>query len=138
MTVVARQAVALRDGVARHGLGGDAAKRLQRRFARVMDDPWDMAVAQDQRYPGTIGPPRGRVARLQERYLDRLILAATGRPAVTRAQIDAYTLSMPLRKLMVSPRVLLGALLGPGRPPSADIPLTDTEARVLARVEDPR
>ncbi|NUS65728.1 MAG: pyridine nucleotide-disulfide oxidoreductase [Saccharothrix sp.] len=137
MTVVARQAVALRDGLARHGLDAGAAERLQREFARVMDDPWNLAVAQDLRYPGTIGPSRGPVARLQERYLDRLVLTATGRPTVTRAQIDAYTLSTPLSKLVLSPRVMLGAVLGPGRPPSADPPFTEAESRVTARVEDP-
>ncbi len=137
MTVVARQAVALRDGLARHGLEGHAAKRLQREFARVMDDAWAMAVAQDLRYADTIGPARGVVARLRERYLDRLVLASTGRPTVTRAQIDAYTLSTPLRKLVLSPRVILGALRGPGRPPSADAPFTEAERSVPARHEDP-
>ncbi|MFD0203589.1 MULTISPECIES: FAD-dependent oxidoreductase [Saccharothrix] len=135
MTVAARQAVALRDGVAEHGF---AAHRLQREFARVMDDPWAMAVAQDLRYPDTIGPGRGWTARLQDRYLDRLVLTATGRPTVTRAQLDAYTLSKPLRTLMLSPRVILDALRGPGRPPATDPPLTEAESRVLARVEDPR
>lgn len=137
MTVAARQAVALRDGVARHGLDATAAGRLQREFAEVMDDPWTMAVAQDLRYPGTIGPSRGPVARLRERYLDRLVLTATGRPAVTRAQIDAYTLSTPLRTLMSSPRVILDVVRGPGRPPSTDAPFTEAESRVTARVEDP-
>ncbi|GAB2967384.1 FAD-dependent oxidoreductase [Saccharothrix stipae] len=138
MTVAARQAVALRDGLARHGLDGRAAKRLQREFARVMDDAWDMAVAQDLRYPGTTGATRGQLARLRERYLDRLVLTATGRPSVTRAQIDAYTLSTPLRNLLLSPRVVLGALLGPGRPPSTDAPFTEAESRLATRVRDPR
>ncbi|XVS67957.1 FAD-dependent oxidoreductase [Actinosynnema sp. CA-299493] len=138
MTVVARQAVALRDGLARHGPRGTAAKRLQREFARVMDDAWALAVSQDLRYPATIGPARGRLTRLRERYLDRLVLASTGRPTVTRAQLDAYTLSTPLWKLVLSPRVFLGALRGPGRPPTTDVPLTEAESRVLARVEDLR
>ncbi|MFJ6676955.1 FAD-dependent monooxygenase [Actinosynnema sp. NPDC091369] len=136
MTVAARQAVALRDGLARHGLGGGAAGRLQRRFARVIDDPWQMAVAQDLRYPDTIGPTRGGLALLREHYLDRLVLAATGRPAVTRAQIDAYTLSKPLWTLLLSPRVVLGAVRGPGRPPAHDVPLTEAESRALTA--DPR
>ncbi|KOX34887.1 hypothetical protein ADK67_02770 [Saccharothrix sp. NRRL B-16348] len=138
MTVVARQAVALRDGLAGHGFDGAAAKRLQREFARVMDDAWAMAVSQDLRYPGTIGPARGRITRLQERYLDRLVLAATGRPTVTRAQLDAYTLSTPLRKLMLSPRVILDVLRGPGRPPTTDAPYTEAESRVLRGVDEPR
>ncbi|WP_158851322.1 FAD-dependent oxidoreductase [Saccharothrix deserti] len=129
MTVVARQAIALRDGLARHGLHGRAAKRLQRRFAGVMNDAWDMAVGQDLRYPATIGPKPGRATHLQERYLDRLILAATGRATVTRAQIDAYTLSAPMRRLL-SPRVVLGVLRGPGRPPLTDPPFTEAESRV--------
>ncbi|MFD1152176.1 FAD-dependent monooxygenase [Saccharothrix hoggarensis] len=131
MTVVARQAVALRDGLARHGLDGRTAARVQRRFARVIDDAWEMAVGQDLRYPGTIGPPRTRADVVLERYLDRLVLAATGRPSVTRAQINAYTLSAPLRSLL-SPRVALGVLRGPGRPPSTEPPFTEAERRVFA------
>ncbi|MEU4746656.1 hypothetical protein AB0G02_40225, partial [Actinosynnema sp. NPDC023658] len=138
MTVVARLAVALRDGLARLGTGGRAAERLQRDFARVMDDAWGMAVTQDLRYPGTTGSRRGPLARLRERYLDRLVLASTGRPAVTRAQIDAYTLSTPLRKLVLSPRVVVGALLGPGRPPATDPPFTEAERQVLAHLDGSR
>ncbi|NUT52971.1 MAG: pyridine nucleotide-disulfide oxidoreductase [Saccharothrix sp.] len=137
MTVAARQAVALRDGLARHGWDDRVAARLQRQFARLADDAWDMAVAQDRRYRATIGPARGRVDRLRERYFDRLVLASTGRATVTRAQIDAYTLSTPLRTLVLSPRVIFDAVRGPGRPPSHDAPFTEAESRVFAGVEDP-
>lgn len=129
MTVLARQAVALRDGLAEHGPEG--AGRLQRALAAVTDDAWDMAVGQDLRYPGTIGPSRGPATRLQERYLDRLIRTATGRPSITRVQIDAYTLAAPLRRLL-SPRVVLDVLRGPGRTPQADPPFTPAERELLA------
>ncbi|ONI82644.1 hypothetical protein ALI22I_42190 [Saccharothrix sp. ALI-22-I] len=134
MTVVTRQAVALRDNLTRHGLHGRAAKQLQRRFAAVTTDAWDMATGQDLRYPATIGPAPSRATHLQERYLDRLILAATGRATVTKAQLDAYTLSTPLRRLL-SPRVVLAVLRGPGRPPLTDPPFTEAESRVLADVQ---
>ncbi|QFZ20319.1 FAD-dependent oxidoreductase [Saccharothrix syringae] len=130
MTVLARQALALRDHLERHG--PDHADRLQRALAAETADAWAMAVGQDQRYPATTGPRRGRAARLLDRYLDRMVVTATGRPSVTKAQIDTYTLSAPLSRLL-HPATVLGVLRGPAHPPPADVPFTPAELAVLAR-----
>ncbi|WP_141974628.1 hypothetical protein [Saccharothrix saharensis] len=80
------------------------------------------------RRPGPALPRHGRVAALRERYFDWLVLAAARRPVVTRARIDACTLSEPLWTLVLSPR----AVPGPGRPPTTDVPLTEAESRAVA------
>ncbi|MGO1052963.1 FAD-dependent oxidoreductase [Crossiella sp. CA198] len=129
MAIAARCALALQDGLRRHGLdrGGPI---VQRAVARQTDLAWTMATSQDLRYPSTIGPRPGRFSGIGQAFLNRLAWAATGRAAVAAAQFDVYTLSAsPLR--LLTPQVLLGALLGPGRPPLTEPPLTAEEWQVV-------
>ncbi|MGH3756177.1 MAB_1171c family putative transporter [Actinophytocola sp.] len=129
MSVVARGALALRDGLRQYGLRHDAS-RIQHAIARTTDTAWNLATAQDLRYPTTQGPRRGRTAKLQDLFMDRLTSAATGRPHVTAAWLGVLTLSAPPRRLM-APGVVLGAIRGPGRPRLNDPPLTAQELRVI-------
>ncbi|WHT23254.1 enterotoxin [Crossiella sp. CA-258035] len=127
MAIAARSALAVRNGLRCNGIdrGGPI---IQRAVARQADLAWTMATTQDLRYPNTTGPRPGRFSGLRQAFLDRLSWAATGRPAVAAAQFDVYTLAAsPLR--LLAPRVLLGALLGPGRPPLTEPPLTSEEWR---------
>lgn len=130
MSVVARGAIALRDGLRRYGLADGAGRRIQQDIARTANDAWDMASGQDLRYPTTLGPRRSRMVKLRDLFMDRLTWAATGRPDVTAAWLGVLTLSTPPRRLL-APSVVLGAIRGPGRPRLNDPPLTAQELRIL-------
>lgn len=128
MATVARSALALRSGLRRHGIA-TGARSIQRAISRAANDAWSFAISQDLRYPTTIGPRPGRLARLGHRYADRLVSVAD-RPAVATAEINVYTLSAPSWHL-AKPRVLLDALLGPKTPPRTVPPFTPAELRLL-------
>jgi 2-polyprenyl-6-methoxyphenol hydroxylase-like FAD-dependent oxidoreductase len=69
MTLAALQADALSEQLSKGG--GDLAKRFYRAAAKVIDNPWSMAVGSDLMLPGTKGRrPLG--ARLMGRYIARL------------------------------------------------------------------
>ncbi|MFJ8311408.1 MULTISPECIES: FAD-dependent monooxygenase [unclassified Streptomyces] len=135
MSVAAQGALALRGNLAAHGLGTPGlARRVQRAVARPVSLAWDLAVGQDILYPGAIGKQPGPTARLLRRYVDRLLLTATGHPVVTRSLFEVMTLSAPLAAL-ARPRVVLAVLRGPVLPKLTVPPLTDRE---LALVRSPQ
>ncbi|MGK5632034.1 NAD(P)/FAD-dependent oxidoreductase [Streptomyces sp. URMC 123] len=127
LTVAARGAAALREALRRGGLDDPAlGRRVQRAVGRAVRTPWNLASGQDIRYPGAVGDRPPLTARAARRYLDRLVLAATGRPTVARALFDVMTLSAPPGGLL-RPAVLTGVVRGPGRPPLSRPPLTTAE-----------
>ncbi|WP_461011163.1 NAD(P)/FAD-dependent oxidoreductase [Streptomyces capparidis] len=128
MVVAAHSAAALKAHLTRHGLHPGHARALQRALARTVEQPWAMATAQDMLYPGATGKRPTPADRLLQRYLDRLTLTATSRPAATRALLDLYTLSTGFRRL-IAPHVIAAALRGPLAPPPPDPPLTAEERR---------
>jgi 2-polyprenyl-6-methoxyphenol hydroxylase-like FAD-dependent oxidoreductase len=76
MSVAALQARALDGLLTRHGARDLPPQAAVRAFARVADNPWQIAVGADFAYPGTIGPrPRG--GALVAGYLDRVLAATT-------------------------------------------------------------
>jgi hypothetical protein len=85
-----------------------------------------MATNQDILYPGAVGKPLPWAGRVLQRYVDRLVRTATTEAAVTRAFIDAFTLSGPMAKLM-SPKVVWATMRGPRREVSPEPTLTADE-----------
>lgn len=130
MSVAARGAVALRDGVGKYGVAGSAARRIQRAIGRTADDAWKIATTQDVLYPQAIGPRVGVVARFQRAYVNRIIKTATRQPAVSAALVDAFTLATSFM-VLAKPRILLRALRGPGKPLLSEPPLSTREHRVV-------
>ena len=53
------------------------AQRMQRRVARCGDAAWMIATGDDLRLPTTTGATAGAATRVQHRYLDRVMTAAT-------------------------------------------------------------
>jgi 2-polyprenyl-6-methoxyphenol hydroxylase-like FAD-dependent oxidoreductase len=82
MTVAALQALALRDHLAPGVAGG--SRRVLRALARVIDDPWELALGADLAVPGVDGhrTPRRWIAGA---YVARLQGAAAHDPEVARA-----------------------------------------------------
>ncbi|WP_120720497.1 FAD-dependent oxidoreductase [Streptomyces hundungensis] len=133
LSVAAQGATALRDHLAADGLRAPRlAARVQRAVARPVSLAWELAVGQDILYPGARGTRPGVGAKLLRRYVDRLLLTATGHPGVTKALFDVMTLSGP-RTALVRPRIVLAVLRGPLLPRLTAPPLTERELLVARR-----
>ncbi|OIJ94838.1 NAD(P)/FAD-dependent oxidoreductase [Streptomyces colonosanans] len=127
LSVAAQGALALGELVAEHGLTAPGlARRVQRAVARPVAVAWEFATSTDIHYPGAIGKAPSLANRLLGAYVNRLMLAATGRPLVAKAFFDVITLSKPLSEL-VRPAVVLAVLRGPRRAPLSEPPLTQAE-----------
>ncbi|TSB31865.1 FAD-dependent oxidoreductase [Streptomyces benahoarensis] len=82
LSVTAHAAVALRDGLGRHGLDDPAlARGLQRTVGRLVDAPWALATGQDMRRAGGTGTRPSAVARLARGSVHRMLRSATNRSA---------------------------------------------------------
>ncbi|MGW6446577.1 NAD(P)/FAD-dependent oxidoreductase [Lentzea sp. NPDC055074] len=108
MSIAAQSALVLDDGLA----AGHSAQQIQRGIGKVVDGAWAMATNQDILYPGAVGKPLPLAGRVLQRYVDRLVRTATTEAPVTRAFLDAFTLSAPMAKLL-SPRMIWATLRGP-------------------------
>jgi 2-polyprenyl-6-methoxyphenol hydroxylase-like FAD-dependent oxidoreductase len=99
MSVAAQTAVELRamlaEHVRRHGSLAGFAKRMQRRVARCGEAAWMIATGDDLRLPSTTGATAGAATRIQHRYLDRVMTAATNDEIVAGALLDAFFLIAP-------------------------------------------
>ncbi|GAA2779325.1 FAD-dependent oxidoreductase [Crossiella cryophila] len=129
LTVAARAAIALRDGLAQHG--ADGARQIQQSIAAAADDAWTMATTQDVRYPQTDCPRPGRAARMQYAFQDWLGRKAMNNDKIAEAQIDVFTLSAPATN-MLRPTILLNALRTARKPGLTLPPFSEEELRVLA------
>ncbi|MFD4672050.1 NAD(P)/FAD-dependent oxidoreductase [Lentzea sp. NPDC058450] len=121
MSIAAQSAEVLDAGLA----AGQSAHQIQRGIGKVVDGAWAMATNQDILYPGAVGKPLPFAGRVLQRYVDRLVRTATTEAAVTRAFLDAFTLSAPMANLL-SPKVLWATLRGP-RSASPEPTLTSDE-----------
>ena len=129
MSVAAQSAVALRDVVRRHGWGSPGLSRhAQKAMARSVTAAWDLAVGQDVFFPGaTENGPTWRERALAA-YVDRLVLTATGNGRVARKVTDVMSLERGA-EVLVSPGMLVAALVGPLKPALSGPPLTADELK---------
>ncbi|MEV6989359.1 FAD-dependent oxidoreductase [Streptomyces sp. NPDC093228] len=127
MSVAAQGALALRHHVAEYGLSQPSlARRVQRAVSAPVEVAWQLATSTDIRYPGAIGEQPGAMQRFLGRYVERLMLTATGRPMVAKAFLGALLLATPLSSL-VKPEIVFAVLRGPRRPRLTEPPLTPAE-----------
>lgn len=129
LSVAAQCSLALRDVIGRYGWGAPGlARRVQRAVARPVAAAWDLAIGQDVFYPGaTAGGPTLR-DRLVTAYVNRLMLTATGNGRVARRVTDVTSLERRAETLL-TPDMLLAALVGPLRPRLTGPPLTPRERK---------
>ncbi|NBM16601.1 NAD(P)/FAD-dependent oxidoreductase [Streptomyces sp. GC420] len=133
LSVAAQGALALRDILAAHDLAAHGlAHRIQRAVARPVSTAWDLATGQDILYPDAVGKQPAITSRLLRRYVDRLILTATGRPLVAKALFDVMTLSAPITTL-VKPEVVTAVVRGPLKKPLDGPPLTEKELAAVVQ-----
>ncbi|MCB5907210.1 NAD(P)/FAD-dependent oxidoreductase [Streptomyces pinistramenti] len=77
LPTAARQAVALRDVLRRHGLDDPAlARSLQRGIGRLVQAPWSLVAERDIRYPGATGPRPSAANRLTHDSVHRMLHTA--------------------------------------------------------------
>ncbi|MFE9724182.1 tryptophan 2,3-dioxygenase family protein [Streptomyces sp. NPDC005794] len=123
LSVAALNAVALGKTLA--GNRASSANALQRAVLRSSRSAWEVATGADSPMPGVTGNAvrSGPVARLLNRYLDRVRAHVPHDPAVCSANRDVLFLLAPPRTLVTSPEVLRRALLSPPPgPTSPDLP----------------
>jgi 2-polyprenyl-6-methoxyphenol hydroxylase-like FAD-dependent oxidoreductase len=127
MSVAAHGAAALRHGLTSNS---PSARRIQRAIARTVEPAWAMATGQDILYPEAIGRRPPAMARILQRYVERLTRTAISRPLVANALLDAFSLSGPMARL-VAPNVIIATIFGPNSPAPDGPPLTTDELAML-------
>ncbi|MEV8550726.1 FAD-dependent monooxygenase [Streptomyces glaucescens] len=130
MTVAAHGAAAIRRALAAGGLADAAVRRTQRAIASSVQAAWSLSVGTDIHRPTTSGARPNVVDRLLQRYVSRLSHTATGSHLAATALTDVLMLHAPPLSL-VTPKMLVAALRGPGRPELAGPPLSPAERQVL-------
>ncbi|MFD9061119.1 NAD(P)/FAD-dependent oxidoreductase [Kitasatospora purpeofusca] len=68
------------------------AARYHRRLSKLIDAPWLLATAADQRFPLTQGPESSAARRLMANYLNRVLAAGTDDPRVQHAFLKVLTM----------------------------------------------
>jgi 2-polyprenyl-6-methoxyphenol hydroxylase-like FAD-dependent oxidoreductase len=124
MTVAADDAMTLHRCLVRADtiLAG-LAERFQKAIAKGNNDVWLIATGEDMRYPTTEGATPDRIARLTNRYMDRVLSVAIRNVDVNRAMGQVFNLQASPYTLF-KPSVMLPVLLGRGDPPLAGAPTT--------------
>ncbi|MFJ2767091.1 NAD(P)/FAD-dependent oxidoreductase [Streptomyces sp. NPDC087300] len=117
LTVAASAVAAMRAHLRRHGAVPAVAGRAQRAVSRSAVTAWQLSVNDDLRHPDVVGPRLSPMVRAQNYYADRVMLAATRQPDVTRALLDVIALAAPVTSLM-RPRVLTASFRNAGGSPT--------------------
>ncbi|MFF4901567.1 pyridine nucleotide-disulfide oxidoreductase [Streptomyces sp. NPDC001068] len=129
MSVAAQGALALRKVLERRGWGSPGlARSVQKAVSRPVRAAWELSTGADVFYPGAT--PEGPTLRdrLAHAYVDRLLYTATGNGRIARRVTDVTSLERGAQVLL-SPTVMLAALLGPLRPQLTRPPLTTEELK---------
>lgn len=136
MSAAALGADALDRALTEHALAPELAARAQQAIARVVDDPWIFAAAQDICYPDCrtdVRDPRLTTRAAERRRFAELIGATAIRsPSLSAATTAVSTLSVPSSSLE-DPAVLADLRRGPQRPELLRPPLKAAERELLAR-----
>ncbi|MGW2420265.1 FAD-dependent oxidoreductase [Streptomyces sp. NPDC001709] len=129
LAAAAQSAVRLREVIRRHGWGTPGlARRVQRAVARPVRAAWDLALGQDVFYPGATEAGPTLRDRLLSAYVDRLMYTATGNGRIARRVTDVTSLERGA-EVLLTPGVLLAAVVGPLQPPLPGPPLTAEERK---------
>ncbi|MEU9381678.1 FAD-dependent oxidoreductase [Streptomyces sp. NPDC048279] len=129
MSVAAQGALAVRNVLGRKGWGSPGlARSLQKAVSRPARAAWELSTGADVFYPGATENGPNLRDRLAHAYVDRLLYTATGNGRIARRVTDVTALERGA-EVLLSPAVLLGALLGPRRPQLTRPPLTTDELK---------
>lgn len=106
MTVAALQAQVIADRISARGPVEIAAqaREMQKAVAKCPRAAWAIATGEDSRYPSTDGPKPGRLGRMQQDYMARVLAAANTDPVVSEAFFAVISLNRPPETLL-KPRI---------------------------------
>ncbi|MGW8379554.1 FAD-dependent oxidoreductase [Streptomyces sp. ODS28] len=106
MTVAALQVQVLSRRIAARSPAEIAARarKTQRALAKCPRAAWAIATGEDSRYPETDGPRPGRLARVQQDYMARVLTAANTDPVVAEAFFAVLSLNRRPETLL-APRI---------------------------------
>ncbi len=108
MSAASQQAVALEESLSANG--DVSARDFFQRAAKVVDNPWSMAVGADLRIPETVGP-RSAGVNFINWYIGKLHKAAHRDPEAALAFLKVANLLAPPPTIM-SPRIAMRVLWG--------------------------
>ncbi|MFF4797054.1 NAD(P)/FAD-dependent oxidoreductase [Streptomyces sp. NPDC001351] len=129
LAVGAQSALLLRELTRRHGFGASGlSRRVQKAVARPVSAAWDFAIGQDVFYPGATEDGPTVRDRLVAAYVSRLMYTATGNGRIARRVTDVTSLERRA-EVLLTPSVLLAALVGPLQPALTGPPLTAEELK---------
>ncbi|MEV6941471.1 pyridine nucleotide-disulfide oxidoreductase [Streptomyces sp. NPDC051172] len=129
LAVGAQSALLLRESTRHHGFGASGlSRRVQKAVARPVSAAWDFAIGQDVFYPGATKDGPTVRDRIVAAYVSRLMYTATGNGRIARRVTDVTSLERGAGVLL-TPSVLLAALVGPLRPALSGPPLTAEERK---------
>lgn len=111
MTIAALQAQAIAGRLTDREPGDITARTpgIQKAVAKCLKPAWLIATGEDGRYPDTDGPKPGRLGRMQQDYLARVLATANTDPVVAEAFFAVLSLNRPPQTLL-SPRIATRAL----------------------------
>jgi hypothetical protein len=95
MSVAALGAQLLGETWDAHGAAGDVEWRFQRGLARLLRGPWDLAVHEDYRFPGTEGPRPARTAAFRAWYEDQVLRTVVSDRVVHRTFVEVLHMLRP-------------------------------------------
>lgn len=110
MTVAAMQAQAIAGELAVRGPAEATARarQTQKAVAKCVRAAWAIATGEDCRYPGTDGAQPGRLGRMQQDYMARVLAVANTDPVVTEAFFAVLSLNRRPESLL-APRIAVRA-----------------------------
>jgi hypothetical protein len=128
MTCATMEAQALDELLARRRRGNldGPAREFFAQAAKIVDNPWQMAVGADFRFPGTVGKKAASVDSVND-YMARVHRATQHDPLVLKEFLKVMNLMQPPASLF-HPRVML-LVLGDGRMREGQVRLEMAEAR---------
>jgi 2-polyprenyl-6-methoxyphenol hydroxylase-like FAD-dependent oxidoreductase len=126
MSVAAQGALQLHQAIRGSRLPNLDTRAVQKAICRTGDTPWLVATGQDIQYPGAVGKPQPRAAKLAQAYFERFIRTAAANPAAAARLYEAFTLSGPMSRLF-TPAAVLSVIRGPSLPALDAAPLTADE-----------
>ncbi|MEY9847869.1 hypothetical protein [Streptacidiphilus sp. MAP5-3] len=110
MTVAALQAqvIAAQTAAREPATVAAEAQKLQKAVAKCPKAAWAIATGEDSRYPNTDGPAPGRLVRMQQDYLARVLAAAHTDPVVSESFSAVLSLNRG-PEMLLTPQIAVRA-----------------------------
>lgn len=143
MTLAALEAITLNEILSKRGGDLDGLPmEFQKRIAQVTQNAWLLSTGEDLRYPTTTGGKTTPMARMLQKYVDRVIKLMPYDPDIMMSFINVTNLAEPPTSLLrpiTLIKVLIYTLMGRGRiePPMPEQMQTKPKPALAAEETSP-